>query len=71
MATPVNVLVCSGIPGLCAAVQRAVDRTGICIVLQQRSPTELEPGGAHHDDWNTAKVAPDERGAGNTKQLCT
>ena len=56
MAAPTKVLVCSRIPGLCAAVERAAAAAGVRVLLQQRSPEELIPDGSHAAQWRTASV---------------
>jgi hypothetical protein len=51
-----RVLVCSKIPGLCAAVERAVAGVGERVALQHREPEDLRPGGVHHHEWQAAQV---------------
>lgn len=51
-----HVLVCSQIPGLCAAVERAVAAAGVRVSLEQRSPEDLRRGGKHHAEWRAARV---------------
>ena len=49
-----KVLVCSNIPGLCAAVERAAASAGARVILQQRSAEELT--GAHAAEWRASEV---------------
>ena len=51
-----RVLVCSQITGLCEAVERSAAAAGCRVALQQRTPAEIERGGAHHEDWRSARV---------------